>query len=390
MNARRRIAIVTGSRAEYGHMRWLVRDLRDDPDVEVIVMAAAAHLSPWHGNTVGEIEADGVAVMRIESLVVGDSALATAKSMALALQGFADALERWRPDVMVVLGDRFEMLAAAEAAMLLRIPIAHLHGGETTEGAIDEACRHAITKMAHLHFVAAEPYRQRVVQLGEDPAKVFNFGAPGLDSLSRLTFPRRDELEAGLGVPLVSPVLLVTYHPETLSEQDQGEAVGCLVDALDRFPEATVVVTGVNADPGSSAVAARIHPWAAARARCRVVSSLGAVRYLALMRLADAVVGNSSSGIIEAPALKVATVNIGNRQGGRLRADSVIDCAADSDAIAASIALALSPDFRRRAAETSSPYGMGEASAKIAAVLKNHTLDGLLSKSFLSSERQAS
>jgi UDP-hydrolysing UDP-N-acetyl-D-glucosamine 2-epimerase len=383
MSTRRRIAVVTGSRAEYGHLRWLVRDLRDDPGIDVVVMAAAAHLSPSHGNTVAEIEADGVEVIRIQSLLAGDSPVAAAKSMALALMGFAEALEGWRPDVMVVLGDRFEMLAAAEASMLLRIPIAHLHGGEATEGAIDEACRHAITKMAHLHFVAAEPFARRVIQLGEDPARVFNVGAPGLDVLTRTTLLERVELEASLGVTLADPVLLVTHHPVTLAGGDPAAEVQALTAALDGVPGATVVVTGVNADPANAAIAATLRAWAAAHPhRVRLFDSLGSQRYHSLLRLCAAVVGNSSSGIIEAPAHHVPTVNIGERQRGRLRAASVIDCDATSASIAAAVARALSPEGQAAAKAAVPVYGIGDASRRIHQVLKSVPLDGILMKRF--------
>ena len=383
MSARRRIGVVTGSRAEYGHMRWLVRDLRDDPEVEVTVFAASAHLSPWHGDTVAEIEADGVAVVRIDSLLAGDSPVAAAKSMALALMGFAEALARWRPDLMVVLGDRFEMLAAAEAAMLLRVPIAHLHGGEATEGAIDEACRHAITKMAHLHFVAAEAYGRRVVQLGENPARVFNVGAPGLDVLTRTPLLGREHLEASLGLALAAPVLLVTYHPLTLSDENQEAPARALTEALDRFPDATIIVTGVNVDPANAAVLRPFHDYVAAHpARVRLFDSLGSVRYHSLMHLCHAVIGNSSSGIIEAPAHRVPTVNIGDRQKGRLRATSVLDCAATAPAIASAIAQALSAEGQAIAMATESPYGQGDASRRIHQILKSVPLDGILLKHF--------
>lgn len=381
--SRRRIAIVTGSRAEYGHMRWLARDLHDDPDLDVCVIAASAHLSPWHGQTVSEIEADGLEVLRVDSLLAGDTPLAAAKSMALALMGFADAFDRWKPDIVVILGDRFEMLAAAEAAMLLKVPIAHLHGGEATEGLIDEACRHAITKMAHLHFVAAEAYARRVEQMGEDPARVFNMGAPGLDVLTRTKFLSRDELSASLGIALADPVLLVTYHPLTLSNADQGAPARALVQALDQITDATIIVTGVNVDPANMAVVRPFHDYAQARPdRVKLFDSLGSTRYHSLMSVAQAVIGNSSSGIIEAPAHSVPTVNIGDRQKGRLRASSIIDCGESHAEIAAAIARALSPQGQATAKATVSLYGQGDASRRIHQLLKSAPLDGILFKNF--------
>lgn len=379
----RRICIATGSRAEYGHMRWLAADLAAHPDVELMIVAASAHLSPAHGNTVAEIEADGHAVERVHSLMADDSPLAAAKGMGLALMGFAEVFERIRPDIVVILGDRYEMLAAASAAMLLRIPIAHLHGGEATEGCIDEAVRHSLTKMSHLHFVAAEPYRQRVIQLGENPARVFDFGAPGLDHLTRTPMMERAELEVSLGMALRDPILLVTYHPPSLEAGDKSVAARALVSALADFSDATIVFTGVNADPDNHAVSRVIRDFAETRSdHVKVFDSLGSRRYLGLMRLAGAVVGNSSSGIIEAPALKVPSVNIGDRQKGRLRSGSVRDCPADAGAISQAVAWALSPSGREAAASALSPYGSGDASRRIAEVLAGTELNGILDKAF--------
>lgn len=379
----RRIAIVTGSRAEYGHMRWLARDMRDDPAIDVCVVAASAHLSPWHGETVAEIEADGVEVLRVDSLLAGDTPVAVSKSMALALMGFAEAFERWRPDVVVILGDRFEMLAAASAAMLLKLPIAHLHGGEATEGLIDEACRHAITKMAHLHFVAAQPYGDRVAQLGEDPARIYNFGAPGLDVLTRTQFLTRADLETSMAMALPDPIFLVTYHPVTLSTADQGVPAKALVKALEQYGDATIVFTGVNVDPAASAILRPFHDFAARNpSRVKLFDSLGSTRYHSLLRLARVVIGNSSSGIIEAPAHHVPTVNIGDRQKGRLRANSIIDCGESQDAIAAAIARAISEEFQAVAQVTQSLYGIGDASHRIHEELKTVSLDNILQKTF--------
>lgn len=365
-------------------MRWLIHDLRGDPEVELQVVVSGAHLSPRHGNTISEILADGIEVNeRVDMLLASDGPLAVAKSIGLGVMGFAEAFSRLEPNIVVILGDRFEMLAAAQAALILKIPIAHLHGGEVTEGAIDEAIRHSITKMSHLHFVAAEPYRRRVIQLGEDPARVFNFGAPGLDHLTRTTFLSRADLEDCLGVGLTPPTLLVTYHPVTLSNEEPSAEIRELIMALEAIPEATVILTGVNADPGSTSVAKITHDFADRnRARVRLFESLGSLRYLSLMRLCSAVLGNSSSGIIEAPAFGVPTINIGDRQRGRLRANSVLDCGADKGLILAALHRALSPDMQTEAQQTVSVYGAGDASRQIARVLKTFPLDGIVMKSF--------
>lgn len=384
MTACRKIAVVTGSRAEYGHLKWLIQDLSAISQVDLQVVVSGSHLSPHHGLTVTEIEGDGVAIaVRVDMLMAGDTSVAVAKSIGLGTIGFADAFDRLHPDLVVILGDRYEALAAAQAAMILRLPIAHIHGGETTEGVIDEAIRHSITKMAQLHFVAAEPYRQRVIQMGEDPRRVFCLGAPGLDHLNRTPLLDRVALESLLGIALDRPLLLVTYHPETLSDQDQGAAARELVEALIRFDNANIIITGVNADPSGAAVSQVLRSFAKALPeRVRVFESLGYQGYLSLVRLASVVIGNSSSGIIEVPALQVPSVNIGTRQQGRLRAASVIDCGSGRDDIASAITRALSADFLAVAATVLPPYGRGDASRRIAEVLSTHPLNNLLMKKF--------
>lgn len=372
MTAPRRICVVTGSRAEYGLLYWPLRAIAGEPGLRLQVVATGAHLSPEFGLTWRQIEADGFGIdAKVEMLLSGDTPAAITKSLGLGVIGFADAFERLAPDLVVVLGDRFEILAAAQAAVLARVPLAHIHGGELSENAFDESIRHAITKMAQWHFVAAEPYRKRVVQMGEAPERVFNVGAPGLDHLARLDWMSRAELERELGLPLGTPLLLATYHPETLAGSPPEQGMRELLDALERFPQATVVLTYPNADTGGRVLIRMIDEFAAARRpRVAAFASLGQRRYLSLMREADAVVGNSSSGITEAPALRRATVNVGGRQDGRLKASSVIDCAGDAAAIAAAIGRALSAPFRASLAGTVSLYGAGNASAAIVARLK--------------------
>lgn len=380
----RRICIVTGTRAEYGLLYWLLREIEADPDLHLQLVVTGMHLSPEFGLTYRMIEADGFeADAKVEMLLSSDTAVGIAKAIGLGVIGFADAFERLAPDMLVVLGDRFEILAAVQAALVARLPVAHLHGGETTEGAFDESIRHAITKMAHFHFVATEAYRQRVIQLGEQPARVWNVGAPGLDHLRRQTLWDRQRLADDLGQPLTQPVFLVTYHPVTLEAGTGMEALEALLEALDAFPTAQVIITKANADTGGRAINQRLEAYGAAHpGRVGVYASLGQVRYLSALRAADVVIGNSSSGIIEAPAFQKPVVNIGARQQGRVRAASVIDVAPTYEAIRAGIEQALSPAFQATLRGVTSPYGEGRASVQIKERLKEVDVQGVLVKSF--------
>lgn len=368
----RKICIVTGSRAEYGLLYWLMKEVRVDVDLQLQVIVTGAHLSPEFGLTFQQIEADGFTIdAKVEMLLSSDSGVGIAKSMGIGVIGFADALDRLKPDIMVVLGDRFEMLAAAQVALVLRIPIAHIHGGEITEGAFDEGIRHAISKMAQWHFVAAEPYRKRVIQLGETPDRVFNFGAPGLDHFQCLEWMDRPSLEKSLALKLAPPVFLVTYHPATLGQQKPIEAMNELLAALDEFPRATVVFTYPNADTGGRALIERLNQWIATnKHRAAASSSLGQQRYLSLMRESDVIIGNSSSALTEAPVLKKAAVNIGDRQEGRLKATSVLDAEERTDSIIDGIKRALSEDFRASLPATQSLYGSGDVSRRVKNTLK--------------------
>lgn len=372
MTTLRKICIVTGARAEYGLLYWLMKEIADDSELQLQVVATGMHLSPEFGLTYRQIEADGFTIdAKVEMLLSSDSSVGIAKSMGLGVIGFADALDRLKPDILVVIGDRFEILAAAQAALISRIPIAHIHGGETSEGAFDEGIRHAISKMAQWHFVAAEPYRKRVVQMGESPNRVFNCGAPGLDQLSRLDWLARQYLETTLLIQLATPLFLVTYHPVTLATVNPEEPMAELLTALEAFPEATVIFTYPNADTGGRVLIECIDRFVAQnQKRARAFVSLGQQRYLSLMREADVVIGNSSSGLTEAPALKKATVNIGDRQKGRLKASSVIDVAENSQDITQAIQLALSAEFRGKLVDTVSLYGLGNVSQKIKTTLK--------------------
>lgn len=372
MSQRRKICIVTGTRAEYGLLYWLMKEIAADNELELQIIATGMHLSPEFGLTYQQIEADGFSIdAKVEMLLSSDTPVGIAKSIGLGVIGFADALERLKPDILLLLGDRFEILAAAQAAMVSRIPIAHIHGGETTEGAFDEQIRHAITKFAQWHFVAAEPYRQRVIQLGESPDRVFNVGSPGLDHLQYMDWLARPTLERSLGLKLRSPLFLVTYHPVTLDKQSPSIAMQELLAALDHFPDATVILTYPNADTGGRVLIEQIDQWVSQNQhRAKAFVSLGQQRYLSLMGEADVIIGNSSSGLTEAPALKKATVNIGERQKGRLKAKSVIDTPERSQDIVAGIHQALSDEFQSMLPSVKSLYGTGNVSQQIKEKLK--------------------
>lgn len=368
----RTICVVTGSRAEYGILSGLIGQLAQDDEVRLQLVATGMHLMPEFGLTYRAIEADGFRIDRkVEMMVAGDSPMGMAKSVGLGLLAFTDTFDALQPDVVVVLGDRFEMLAVAQAAFLTGFPVAHISGGEVTEGAIDDAVRHAITKLSRYHFVAAEAYRQRVIQLGEEPQRVFDVGDPGLDNVARLPLLDRAALSAELGLEAARPFLLVTHHPVTLGEEPVEPAMQALLDALDARPDHQVVITKPNADAGGRALSLMVDAYAQANAgRVFAFTSLGQLRYLSAMRHCAAVVGNSSSGIVEAPAMHRPTVNIGRRQDGRLKATSIIDCANDRAAIGVALERALSAPFQASVTQTVSLYGKGDASTRIREILK--------------------
>ena len=381
-----RLLVLTGTRAEYGLLHPLLTRLRDHPGFDLRLLATGTHLSPHHGMTVGEIEADGFRVdERAEILLATDSESGVAKSMGLAVILFSEAFVRQAPDAIVLLGDRFEVLAAAVAAAALRIPIVHLEGGHLTTGAIDDAMRHAVTKLAHLHFTAAEAYARRLRQMGEAADRVHAVGSTGLDNILTVERWSRERLAADTGFAFRSPCLLATFHPATLEQGlSPGEQVETLLDAVAAMPEVSVLFTMPNADAGGREVGDRILRFAADHPeRCRVVTSLGRVRYVSAMALVDAVVGNSSSGLIEGPSFGIGTVNIGSRQDGRLRAASVVDCALDSTAIADAVRQVLSPEFRQGPARAGNPFGDGRAAERIVTVLERTDFATLLDKRFV-------
>jgi len=381
--ARRKICVVTGTRAEYGLLRWVMQGIQDSDVLDLQLIVTGMHLSPEFGLTVQEIEADGFRIDRkVEMLLSSDTPVGITKSMGLAMIGFADALAELQPDLLLVLGDRYEIFAAAASAMIARIPIAHLHGGESTEGVIDEPIRHGITKMAHLHFVAANEYRQRVIQLGEQPEYVFEVGGLGIDNIHRLSLLSRSELEEELDFKLAQRNLLVTFHPVTLEKSTSSDQAKELLMALDELDDVGLIFTMPNADTDGRVLFQQINEFCARHPRSRAYISLGQLRYLSCIKHVDGVIGNSSSGIAEVPSFHKGTVNIGDRQRGRLRAASVIDCQADRVSISKAIERLLSPAFIAMLPNVKNPYGSGGASLAIIKALERQSFDNLLKKKF--------
>ena len=380
---KRKICIVTGTRAEYGLLRGVIQGVSEHEALQLQLLVTGSHLSPEFGLTYREIEADGWSIdAKVEMLLSADTPSSVSKAMGLGMIGFADAFERLQPDMVLVLGDRFEILAAASAAMVAGVPLAHLHGGETTEGAFDEAIRHAVTKMSHLHFVAAEDYRRRVVQLGEQPQRVFLVGGLGIDAIERISLLDRAQLEASLEFTFGKRNLLITFHPVTLESASSPQQMQELLNALDDLTDCHLIFTMPNADTGSRILSSMVDEFVRTHSNARCYSSLGQLRYLSCMKYVDGVVGNSSSGIAEAPSMGIGTINIGDRQRGRLKAGSVIDCEPDTRSISAALQHLYSTEFQSGLATMTNPYGNGGASQKIVQVLSEYPLEHILKKSF--------
>jgi GDP/UDP-N,N'-diacetylbacillosamine 2-epimerase (hydrolysing) len=379
----RKICVATGSRAEYGLLRWVMEGIRKTPGLELQVIATGMHLSSEFGLTYREIEKDGFLIDRkVEMLLSSDTPTGLAKSMGLGLIGFGEALSQLQSNLLLVLGDRFEIFSAAAAATVARIPIAHLHGGEASEGAFDEAIRHSITKMSHLHFVAAEEYRQRVIQLGEHPDRVFMVGGLGVDSIKKLPLLDRSALEAALEFELGARNLLITFHPVTLENATSKQQMAELLASLEELDDTHLIFTMPNADSDGRVLFKMIENFVAGHTNARAYSSLGQLRYLSCIRHVDGVVGNSSSGLAEVPSFGKGTINIGDRQRGRLKAESVIDCKPDRQSIAAALQQLYSPAFQVTLKSVRNLYGEGGASEKIVQVLRDSSLETILKKSF--------
>jgi GDP/UDP-N,N'-diacetylbacillosamine 2-epimerase (hydrolysing) len=379
----RKICVVTGTRADYGLLRWVLKGIEDDADLNLQIISTGMHLSPEFGFTYKAIEADGFEIDRkVEMLTSSDTPVGIAKSMGLGMIGFADALNELKPDLMVVLGDRFEIFAAVSTALVARIPVAHLHGGETTEGAFDEAFRHSITKMSHLHFVAADEYKQRVIQLGEQPEYVFLVGGLGIDNIKRLQLLSRNALEADLGFKFGRKNLLITFHPVTLENANAETQMKALLAALTKLEDTQLIFTMPNADTDGRTLIKMVEQFTSQYTNAHAFTSLGQLRYLSCIAQVDGVVGNSSSGLAEVPSFKKGTINIGDRQRGRLQATSVINCEPNQESIADAINILYSSSFQVDLSQVRNPYGEGGAAEKIVNTLKSININNIVKKAF--------
>lgn len=382
----RKICVITGTRAEFGLLSGLMRLIQRSEKTTLQVVVTNMHLSDRYGNTYREIEDAGFAIdykIPILDKNAPDDSAATIKAMAQALAGFAEAYDALHPDLIVVLGDRFEILCAVEAALIKQIPVAHIHGGELTFGAYDDAIRHSITKMSHLHFTSTEEYRKRVIQLGEQPQSVFYVGALGVENIKHVPLMSKEEIEQNLQFEITDRTILVTYHPVTLSDSNPLDDINALFQALDAHPELHVIFTMPNSDAGGQKIAEAIERYAAQHTnRVRAYKSLGMRRYLSVMKYCVAVIGNSSSGILETPSFHIPTLNIGSRQDGRIAAESVYNCSTNKDSISAGLEYILSPEFQAIAAKSINPYEKDGTAQAIFNVISTYLLDGILQKKF--------
>lgn len=381
----RKICVVTGTRAEYGLLSRLIRMINDSKETELQLIATNMHLSPTYGETYKEIEKDGFTIdCKIPIIEEGkNDAVATLKSMAKAISGFADAFNELKPDMIVLLGDRYEILAAAEAALIERIPIAHIHGGEVTEGAYDDAIRHSITKMSQLHFTSTEEYRKRVIQLGEQPDRVFYVGALGVENVKTLPLMSKDEIQRNLGFEINEKTILVTYHPVTLGPDSMKKDIDAFIAALDARPEIRIIFTMPNSDNGSEVIVEVINAFVEKnKNRAVAFKSLGLVRYLSAMKYCGAVVGNSSSGILEVPSFGIPTLNIGDRQKGRIAAGSVYNCAPDFESVLAGLDKVMTSEIRKEAKGVKNPYDKEGTAENIFKVISSYPLEQLNQKHF--------
>ena len=375
----RKIAVITGTRAEFGLLKPLIKEINEHEELRLQLVVTAMHLSPEFGNTIEEIELAGyIPDKKVECLLSSDTAVGVTKSLGLAMIGFADAFEELSPDLIVILGDRSEMLAAASAAMVANIPIAHIHGGETTEGAYDEGIRHAISKMSYFHFASTETYRKRIIQLGEDPSRVFNVGAIGLDSINTLRLQSKEEIEKAIDFKLGEKNILITYHPVTLENNSSEKQFQEILDALKDLRDTKFIFTHANSDKNGRIINRMIEDFVKRNPEISIAfQSLGQLRYLSALQYVDAVVGNSSSGIVEVPYFNIPTINIGDRQKGRVRAESVIEAEPISESIRLALGKALDHSFREKIKDQQQSYGSGKSAEKIMSIIANQSFDYL-------------
>ncbi|MGY0399600.1 MAG: UDP-N-acetylglucosamine 2-epimerase [Ostreibacterium sp.] len=379
----KKICVVTGTRAEYGLLYWLMKGIQADSELTLQIVATGMHLSPEFGLTYQEIEKDFIIDKKIEMLLSSDTAIGISKSMGLAQISFAEVYHDLQPDIVVVLGDRYEIFSAVSAAMIARIPIAHLHGGETTEGAFDEAIRHSITKMSHLHFTATDIYRNRVIQLGEQPERVFDVGGMGIENIKRMPLLSKKAFEKAIDFTLAEKNLLVTFHPVTLENTTAKEQFQSLLGAIDKLENTHIIFTKANSDTNGRIINQMIDGYVAKNHHKSVgFTSLGQLRYLSALQYVDAVVGNSSSGLAEAPSFQIGTIDIGDRQKGRIKADSVIDCLPVESSITNALAKLYSFDFQNKLQQVKNPYGDGFASESIIQIIKKIMTTKMLKKIF--------
>ena len=379
----KKICVITGTRAEYGLLYWILKEFNSDKDISLQIIATGMHLSEEFGSTFKVIEEDGFVISKkVNMLLPSDSEKAISKSIGLGMIGFADAYSDLNPDLIVVLGDRFEIFSAVSAALIAKIPVAHIHGGEITEGAFDDALRHSITKMSHLHFTAAEAYKKRVVQLGENPNRVFNVGGIGIDNIIQLKLLSKVKLEKEINFNLGKKSILVTFHPVTLENSTAGFQFQELLYSIINLKNTKVIFTKANADTDGSVINKMIDKFVSFNENSIAFKSMGQLNYLSTMQFVDAVVGNSSSGLLEAPSLNIPTINIGDRQKGRIKANSVISCPPVQEDITNAFQKIYSEDFLNIVSQSNNPYGNGGSSKMIFDVIKNFDLEGVIKKSF--------
>ena len=380
---KRKICVVTGTRAEYGLLYWLMKEIDTNKELELQIIVTGMHLSPEFGNTYQQIEKDGFIInIKVDIPLSSDTKVSVSKSIGLGMIGFADAFNDLQPDLLVVLGDRFEIFSASSAAMIANIPIAHLHGGETTEGAFDEAMRHSITKMSHLHFTATEAYRNRVIQLGEHPERVFNVGGLGIENINRLDLLSREDFEGAINFKLAKRNILVTYHPVTLEDSTSELQFQALLDSIEELNDTNIIFTKANSDTNGKIINKTIDSYVANHNNSIAFTSMGQLNYMSALQFMDGVVGNSSSGLLEAPSFKIGTIDIGDRQKGRMKADSVINCLPEKKSIDRAFKRLYSDDFKQIINAASNPYELGNTSKKIVNIIKNTDFRNILKKSF--------